>query len=274
MVGYRCVTVSEVYDQTVNTQSHLCRHQCLGQDDCSIVNYDVTTGTCMLTQEKCIDLVTDLSFELTYFRSITRDECLRWTPISQFDNTKALTSEHCDGDPSFPQCYVARLLLPPNILPAKFQPSAPVHMGQIWTVLNGAQANNAGVAFWDCPRSQIVLTASAHAQNKVLEFEYVGGNLRTRMRVFRLPPFWICTKPKRLTNVRNIYIYIYIEREIGFFARNHRWLQNHRWFLNHRWLAKLIDAYKGHTKGMSSPTCKLFGFNRNMIMTSSVDIEI
>ena len=31
---------------------------------------------------------------------------------------------------------------------------------------------------------------------------------------------------------------------------------------------------QGHTEGMSSPTCKLFEFNRNMIMTSSVDIEI
>ena len=51
-----------------------------------------------------------------------------------------------------------------------------------------------GVAFWDCPRSQIVHTAIAHARNKVLEFEFVGGNLRMRIRVLRLPPFWTCTK--------------------------------------------------------------------------------
>ena len=144
LVGYRCVTASEVYDQIFNTQSHLCRHQCIGQDGCSVANYDVAMGTCLLTQEKCIDMVTDLSFELTHFGSMTRDECLRWAPISEFDNTKAITSERCNGDPSFPQCYVGRLLSPPNILPSKFQPSVPVQMGQIWTVLNGAQANNAG----------------------------------------------------------------------------------------------------------------------------------
>ena len=42
-----------------------------------------------------------------------------------------------------------------------------------------------GVAFWDCSCSQIVPTASAHARNKVLEFEFAGGNLRTRISIIR-----------------------------------------------------------------------------------------
>ena len=43
-----------------------------------------------------------------------------------------------------------------------------------------------GVAFWDCPRSQIVHTTSAHARNKVLEFEFCGGqseNAYTRSEI-------------------------------------------------------------------------------------------
>ena len=143
LVGYRCVTATEVYDQTLNTQSHLCTHQCIGRGGCSVANYDVVMGTCLLTQEKCIDVVTDLTFQLTYFRSITKDECLCWVPISEVDINKAVTSEHCSYIPADSRCHVGRLLSPPNILPAKFQPALPVRMGKIWTVLNGAQANSA-----------------------------------------------------------------------------------------------------------------------------------
>ena len=143
LVSYRCVTATEVYDQTLNTQSHLCRHLCIGRDGCSVANYDVAMGTCLLTQEKCIDVVTDLTFELTYFRSITKDKCLHWTPISEFDINKAVTSEHCSFIPADSRCHVGRLLSPPNILPAKFQPAVLVRIVKIWTVLNGVHANSA-----------------------------------------------------------------------------------------------------------------------------------
>ena len=143
LVGYRCITAIEVYDQTLNTRSRLCRHQCISRDGCSVANYDVALGTCLVTQEKCIDVVTDLSFELTYFRSITKDECLRWVPISEFDINKAVTSEHCSYIPEHSKCHVGRLLSPSNILPDKFQPALPVRIGEIWTVLNGVHANSA-----------------------------------------------------------------------------------------------------------------------------------
>ena len=39
-------------------------------------------------------------------------------------------------------------------------------------------------------------------------------------------------------------------------------------------VGQTIRRLQDHTDAMSSHKCNLFGFNRNMIKTSSVDIEI
>ena len=132
LVGFRCVTESEVYTNITGIiQPRMCTYHCIRRNDCSVVNYNFEQNTCHLSNDDCVVLEADDSFQVNYLGTRYRSECLQWLPSSAFNNISTVSSPICHQ--THTTCYVGRMVSPPNVLPGKY-----LHeRNTIYTLLGG-----------------------------------------------------------------------------------------------------------------------------------------
>ena len=118
LVGYRCVTDSDVYTNITSIPQHICIYQCIARKDCSIANYNIKQHTCYLSNDACGVLAANQDFQVNYLGNVQRSECLQWLPTGTFNSIQAVGSPSCHQ--RYPTCYVGRLVSAPNILPGKY----------------------------------------------------------------------------------------------------------------------------------------------------------
>ena len=137
LYGYRCVTETEEYISLTNIQQHLCTHQCMQRYDCRIINYNTRQRTCFLSQDGCVQLQRDGSFQVNVLGTISRSECLQWQspPPSGSGDFSVVQSDMCHQSQV---CSVGRLKVGNFILPGKYLHSS----GVLFQVLNGAEVGN------------------------------------------------------------------------------------------------------------------------------------
>ena len=131
LLGYRCLTTSEVYDNINGIQPYLCVHICIRRNNCSVVNYDIGKNTCHLNNDSCISLIADTSFQINYLSGISRSECLQWLDSFEVDDFTPVAVRRCEV--GHPTCYVGRLRMPPHVLPGKYYPVR----NRVYSVING-----------------------------------------------------------------------------------------------------------------------------------------
>ena len=130
-LGYRCLTSSEVYDNITGVLPYTCVHRCIRRNNCSLVNYDVRKNICFLSNDCCIYLEENLSFQVNYLSSTQHSDCLEWVASSKFEEITPVRFRN-DG-------YVGRLRLSPHVLPGKYLRSH----DKVWSVMGGNEVNGA-----------------------------------------------------------------------------------------------------------------------------------
>ena len=133
---FRCVTESEVYTDIIGIEQHMCTYQCIRRNDCSIINYNTEKNTCHLSNDPCVALEGDDTFQVNNLGLFHRSECLRWLPTSSFENSETVISPDCHHLETV--CYVGRLISSTNILPGKYMRES----DKVGTVFNGNEVTH------------------------------------------------------------------------------------------------------------------------------------
>ena len=125
LLGHQCLANSSVIIvRSVTTRQ--CQLECLRRPDCTITNYHEMDNLCMLTKSPCKDISPAANFTFTSFGPYSKlpqpftdpgpGECLRWAPLSEFDEN--LSVHHPSGGG-----YAGRILLGSHALPGGYYTS-------------------------------------------------------------------------------------------------------------------------------------------------------
>ena len=118
LVGYRCVTDSEVYMNITSVPHNICIYECMTRKDCSFFNYNIEQNTCHLSNHACGVLAADQAFQVNYLGNVYRSKCLQLLPTETSNSIQTVSNPSCYY--GYPTCYVDRLVSTPNILPGKY----------------------------------------------------------------------------------------------------------------------------------------------------------
>ena len=129
LLGYRCLTDSEVYDNITGVLPYTCVHRCVKRNNCSIVNYNIQENICHMNNDACILLIADVSFQVNYLTNTYPSECLEWAAESDFDKITPVGVSNA----GYHAVYVSRLRWLSHVLPGKYIRS----QHTVWAGLNG-----------------------------------------------------------------------------------------------------------------------------------------
>ena len=135
LLGYRCLTDSEVYDNITGVLPYTCVHRCVRRNNCSIVNYNIQENICHMNNDSCTLLIADPLFQVNYLSSTYRSECLKWVAASDFEY---ITPVGVSSD-GLPTAYVSRLRWSSHVLPGKYIRSE----NKVWAGMNNVEVTGA-----------------------------------------------------------------------------------------------------------------------------------
>ena len=108
--GHRCITTSQRYIVIHNIPSHICTHNCMQRENCSLANYNHEKRYCQLSSEVCQEIEKNSEFTVT----VTIYPCVRWVPEAEVGNSTLVVCH--ENAKKGRNSYVARIKLQGDIL--------------------------------------------------------------------------------------------------------------------------------------------------------------
>ena len=132
--AYRCVVENTISSNITPRYRYSCQHECMLLKWCSVINGNLASDSCLLSNGPCIQLVPDNDFHVIYINISKPENCLVWTPGRKSTNPARAHNTCIDNGFT---CIVGRFPKKPNLLPGNFADWA------VFSVLDNALASEA-----------------------------------------------------------------------------------------------------------------------------------
>ena len=165
---HRCFADKQVYSNITPIHHYSCRQNCITNKRCLYVQHHVVRNYCIVSNGPCLWLEPDSDYNVTFIRTKSVDNCVKWVPQSNLFNA-ARKHDACFSGGI--ENRIGRINIQSNIL---------VGQGvdrEVYTVLNGADARSTTSEWLDvqpgCKVSWIPFTSGDPIPNGAVQGGYL-----------------------------------------------------------------------------------------------------